>query len=58
MGARECQKPSLLFVGPWWQEGVEVFFARACKIRYLVCLENPFMSRSFMTVCVIVFPYG
>ena len=42
----------------WWQEGVEVFFSRVCMIRSLFCLENPFMSRLFVPVSVIVFPYG
>ena len=42
----------------WWQDGDEVFFSRVCKIRYLFCLENRFMSRSFLSATVIVFPYG
>ena len=33
-----------------WQEGVEVPFSHVCKIRYLICLENPFMSRYILVI--------
>ena len=42
----------------WWQERVEVFFSRVCKIRHFFCLENPFMSRFCLLVSVIGFPHG
>ena len=45
MGTRRGQKPSRFLVAAGGSRGV--FLPRVCKIRYLVCMENPFVSRYF-----------